>query len=205
MGILFRELGHYYEGALRGEAVELAELPIQYVDYAVWQRDRLQGAVLEEQLGYWRGQLATAPEVLELPTDYPRPAAQTGVQNASLYVPRPAAAAHTGVRTAALHLPLATPRFTKAENPTSMIPAQSDAALSQAMALEGVPGSWQQGLRFIMAQESGGRVDLKNPVHSARGLHTFPWGGQVHNVAARDSAGMPRRDPIVRIEVPRRR
>ena len=55
------------------------------------------------------------------------------------------------------------------ENPTSMIPAQSDAALSQAMALEGVPESWQSSLRFIMAQESGGRVDVKNPVHSARG------------------------------------
>jgi Icc-related predicted phosphoesterase len=48
-------------------------------------------------------------------------------------------------------------------------------------------------------------VTLCGHVHSARGLHTFPWGGQVHNVAARDSAGTPRRDPIVRIEVPRRR
>ncbi len=127
----------------------------------------------------------------------PRPAAQTGVQNASLYVPRPAAAAHTGVRTAALHLPLTTPRFTKAENPTSMIPAQSDAALSQAMALEGVPGSWQQGLRFIMAQESGGRVDVKNPVHSARGLfqltaanyHLNPNGARSFGNAVEEAQG----------------
>jgi hypothetical protein len=101
----------------------------------------------------------------------PAAAAYAGVQNASLYIPRPAGSAQAGVRTAALHVPLAVPRFTKAENPTSMIPAQSDAALSQAMTLEGVPQSWQSGLRFIMAQESGGQVGVKNPVHSARGLY----------------------------------
>jgi hypothetical protein len=56
------------------------------------------------------------------------------------------------------------------EKPTSVIPAGSDAALMQAMTLEGVPQSWQDGLRFIMAQESGGQVNIKNPVHSARGL-----------------------------------
>ena len=97
----------------------------------------------------------------------PAVAAYAGVQNASLY--RPASAAQAGVRTVAARVPLAAPRFTKAENPTSMIPAQSDAALSQAMALEGVPESWQPGLRFIMAQESGGRVGVKNPIHSERG------------------------------------
>ena len=71
---------------------------------------------------------------------------------------------------AALRVPLALPHPRRAENPVSMIPAHSDAALRQAMRLEGVPQSWQSGLRFIMAQESGGRVDAQSPVHSARGL-----------------------------------
>jgi len=78
--------------------------------------------------------------------------------------------AGSGVQTAALHVPLgmAHPRWI--EKPDSALPAQSDAALSHAMTLEGVPSSWQSGLRFIMAQESGGQVNARNPVHSARGL-----------------------------------
>jgi hypothetical protein len=130
----------------------------------------------------------------------PRPPAQTGVQNASLYVPRAAPAAQSGVRTVATRVPLAAPRFTKAENPTSMIPAQSDAALSQAMTLEGVPASWQPrqpSLRFIMAQESGGRVDVKNPIHSARGLfqltaanyHLNPNGARSFGNAVEEAQG----------------
>ena len=126
-----------------------------------------------------------------------RPCAAAGVQNASLYIPRPAAAAQAGVRTAAARVPLAVPRFTQSENPTSMIPAQSDAALSQAMTLEGVPQSWQSGLRFIMAQESGGRVDVKNPVHSARGLfqltaanyHLNPNGARSFGNAVEEAQG----------------
>ena len=55
----------------------LPELPIQYADYAVWQREWLAGEVLEAQLAYWREQLQGAPAVLELPTDYPRPAVQS--------------------------------------------------------------------------------------------------------------------------------
>ena len=47
---------------------------MQYGDYAVWQREWLQGEVLDQQLAYWRKQLAGAPPVLDLPTDYPRPA-----------------------------------------------------------------------------------------------------------------------------------
>ena len=53
------------------------ELPVQYADYAAWQREWLQGEVLEAQLGYWQRQLAGACRVLELPTDRPRPAVQT--------------------------------------------------------------------------------------------------------------------------------
>jgi SLT domain-containing protein len=50
------------------------------------------------------------------------------------------------------------------------IQARTDAALRQAMTIEGVPRSWQPALRFIMPQESAGKVDARNPVHSARGL-----------------------------------
>ena len=50
---------------------------MQYADYAHWQRKRLESALLEQQLTYWRQQLAGAPPALELPTDRPRPAAQT--------------------------------------------------------------------------------------------------------------------------------
>ena len=66
-----------YEAYAAGQESPLAELPIQYADYAVWQREWLQGEVLEEQLGYWRQQLAGAPAVLELPTDRVRPALQS--------------------------------------------------------------------------------------------------------------------------------
>ncbi|RKH86352.1 hypothetical protein D7Y13_42250, partial [Corallococcus praedator] len=55
----------------------LPELPVQYADYAVWQREWLKGEVLEAQLGYWKQRLEGAPRALELPTDKPRPAVQT--------------------------------------------------------------------------------------------------------------------------------
>lgn len=54
----------------------LPELPIQYADFAIWQRERLAGAVLDQKLDYWKKQLAGASGVLELPTDLPRPASQ---------------------------------------------------------------------------------------------------------------------------------
>src|SRR5215213_3050369 len=76
MGVFWRELGALYEAFLRGEPSPLEEPPVQYADYALWQRQWLSGEVLEEQLGYWKEQLAELP-VLELPTDHPRPAVQT--------------------------------------------------------------------------------------------------------------------------------
>ena len=72
-GILFRELGQFYEAFRRGRAPTMEELPIQYADYAVWQRQRLSGEILEQQLGYWKQQLGTEPPLLELPADRPRP------------------------------------------------------------------------------------------------------------------------------------
>ena len=77
VGVLFRELTELYEARRAGRPAGLPELPIQYADFAAWQRDWLQGDVLEEQLGYWRDQLAGAPAVLELPADHPRPAVQS--------------------------------------------------------------------------------------------------------------------------------
>jgi amino acid adenylation domain-containing protein len=77
MQVLAREVAALYEAFGRGLPSPLAELPIQYADYAVWQRGRLEGGELERQLAYWRGQLAGAPPALELQTDRPRPPAQS--------------------------------------------------------------------------------------------------------------------------------
>ncbi len=77
MGVLVREVTQLYEAYLKGEESPLAELSIQYADFAVWQREWMSGEVLERELNYWRQQLAGAPPVLELPTDKPRPAVQS--------------------------------------------------------------------------------------------------------------------------------
>jgi Condensation domain len=76
-GLFFRELRLLYHAFLNGEASPLAPLPIQYADYAVWQREWLGRGALAEQLSYWRRQLAGAPAVLELPADFPRPQVQS--------------------------------------------------------------------------------------------------------------------------------
>ena len=65
MGILMRELSHFYEAEITGRPSSLPELPIQYADYAEWQLEWLQGKVLDEQLDYWKQQLAGAPTRLE--------------------------------------------------------------------------------------------------------------------------------------------
>ncbi|HZN07516.1 MAG TPA: amino acid adenylation domain-containing protein, partial [Pyrinomonadaceae bacterium] len=75
--ILMREMATLYAGYLAGEEPPLTELPIQYVDFANWQREWLQGEVLEKQLAYWQKQLAGAPPTINLPTDRPRPSFQT--------------------------------------------------------------------------------------------------------------------------------
>ncbi len=74
-GVLIREVSaHMLALAGAGAAPALPELPVQYVDYAVWQREWLQGAVLERQLNYWRTQLGGPLPILDLPTDRPYPA-----------------------------------------------------------------------------------------------------------------------------------
>ena len=77
MGVLIRELAALYEAFCAGKPSPLPELPIQYADFAVWQRQWLQGEVLEAQLDYWRQQLSSPPPVLRLPTDRPRPVVET--------------------------------------------------------------------------------------------------------------------------------
>jgi amino acid adenylation domain-containing protein len=74
--LLARELVALYEAFSQKRPSPLPELAIQYVDFAVWQRNWLQGEVLDTQVRYWKKQLADAPAVLELPTDRPRPAVQ---------------------------------------------------------------------------------------------------------------------------------
>ncbi|HEX8558420.1 MAG TPA: amino acid adenylation domain-containing protein [Pyrinomonadaceae bacterium] len=73
MGVLVGELAALYEAALSREPWPLPPLPIQFADYALWQRQRLSGAFLEEQFDYWRRVLAGAPTQLTLPSSRPRP------------------------------------------------------------------------------------------------------------------------------------
>jgi amino acid adenylation domain-containing protein len=89
MGVLVREVAALYGARVSGEDAGLPELPLQYADYAAWQRAWLQGDALEARLAYWRERLAGAPPVLELPTDHPRPAVQgrRGLR-ASMQLPR---------------------------------------------------------------------------------------------------------------------
>ena len=76
LGLLVRELAALYEAFSQARPSPLPDLPIQYADFAVWQRSWLQGKVLERQLGYWKEHLAGVPPLLQLPTNRPRPAEQ---------------------------------------------------------------------------------------------------------------------------------
>ncbi|HSF42721.1 MAG TPA: amino acid adenylation domain-containing protein [Thermoanaerobaculia bacterium] len=75
--VLIRELASLYPAFAAGEEPHLPELPVQYADFALWQRSWLTGLELEAQLAYWKDRLSGAPAVLELPTDRPRPVAPT--------------------------------------------------------------------------------------------------------------------------------
>jgi len=77
LDILFRELSAFYDAFVSGRELEMEALPIQFGDYAAWQREYLNGDVLDEQLSYWRKQLAGAAPQLKVPTDKPRPATQS--------------------------------------------------------------------------------------------------------------------------------
>ncbi|NPD24476.1 non-ribosomal peptide synthetase, partial [Corallococcus exiguus] len=74
LGVLVREIGALYAAFVQGQPSTLPELPLQYADYAAWQRGWLRGDALEREVSFWKGRLAGAPAALELPTDRPRPA-----------------------------------------------------------------------------------------------------------------------------------
>ena len=75
--LLLRELDAIYAALSAGSTPALPDLPIQYADFAAWQREQISGGHLEELLEYWTKQLAGAPERLEIPSDRPRPSAQS--------------------------------------------------------------------------------------------------------------------------------
>ncbi|HWF04399.1 MAG TPA: condensation domain-containing protein, partial [Candidatus Angelobacter sp.] len=76
LGVMVREFTHLYRSFIEKEQTSLLELPVQYADFAVWQRDWLQGDVLDAQLAYWKEELSGVP-VLQLPTDRPRPTVES--------------------------------------------------------------------------------------------------------------------------------
>jgi amino acid adenylation domain-containing protein/FkbM family methyltransferase/non-ribosomal peptide synthase protein (TIGR01720 family) len=76
-GVFIRELVAFYGACSQGRPAALPALSIQYADFAQWQRIWLKGKILDDLLAYWKSQLEGAPAMLELPTDYPRPAVQT--------------------------------------------------------------------------------------------------------------------------------
>jgi amino acid adenylation domain-containing protein/non-ribosomal peptide synthase protein (TIGR01720 family) len=77
IGIFINEFTSIYKNISQNQPVSLPTLKIQYADYAQWQRKHLQGETLENQLDFWKEQLGSNPPVLELPTDYPRPAVKS--------------------------------------------------------------------------------------------------------------------------------
>ncbi len=75
--LLAREVAAHYRACVTGEPLELPELPVQYKDFAAWQRDAISGETLARQLGFWKAQLAGGVDVLRLATDRPRPPLQS--------------------------------------------------------------------------------------------------------------------------------
>ena len=78
VGVFVKEFTALYSAFKADEQSPLPELPIQYGDYAEWQRDSLQGEMLEKQLAYWEEHLASVPAVVELPLDHARPSMPSG-------------------------------------------------------------------------------------------------------------------------------
>ncbi len=96
--VFVRELAALYQAFAAGRPSPLPEPPVQYADFALWQRRWLAGPMLDKQLAYWRGKLAGAPFALDLPTDRPRPALQTYAGGAErLDLPEATAAALAAV------------------------------------------------------------------------------------------------------------
>ncbi|MFM6305866.1 condensation domain-containing protein, partial [Planktothrix sp.] len=77
MKVLLQELSRLYQAFLQKESNPLPDLPIQYGDFAIWQRQQLQGDKLTQEVNYWKQKLTGIPPLLEIPTDHPRPPIQT--------------------------------------------------------------------------------------------------------------------------------
>src|SRR5262249_10853765 len=77
VAVFFREISTIYAAFHAGRPSPLPELPIQYPDFALWQRERFAGERLAEELRFWRGQISGAPETIELPFDHPRAPTRT--------------------------------------------------------------------------------------------------------------------------------
>ncbi|HKV39967.1 MAG TPA: amino acid adenylation domain-containing protein, partial [Blastocatellia bacterium] len=77
IGVFTRDLADFYKADVEGVPAQLSDLPISYIDFAMWQRQWLRGEVLESELAFWRKQLAQAPAILALPLDRPRPPVRT--------------------------------------------------------------------------------------------------------------------------------
>jgi amino acid adenylation domain-containing protein len=75
-GVMFRELAEFYNAKLNNRTATVPELQVQYSDFAVWQKARVGGSLLQKQSAYWTNQLRSAPALLEFPTDFARPAVQ---------------------------------------------------------------------------------------------------------------------------------
>jgi Condensation domain len=76
-GVIYSEFERLYNAALSGDPAALPDLPVQFADFALFQRRRLEGAELDKQVAFWTRHLSGAPQVLELQTDRPRPPVQT--------------------------------------------------------------------------------------------------------------------------------
>jgi amino acid adenylation domain-containing protein/FkbM family methyltransferase len=77
MELIHQEINQLYKSFCQDRSSPLPDLPIQYADFACWQRDWLQGDLLQDQISYWKNELAGAPMILEIPIDKPRPSVQT--------------------------------------------------------------------------------------------------------------------------------
>ena len=77
LGVLYRDLNAFYEASCKNEAPALDELPVQFPDFGAWQRECMRNDAFDEHVAYWKARLAGAPALLTLPTDRPRPVAQT--------------------------------------------------------------------------------------------------------------------------------
>ena len=77
LGVFLRELTAFYQGFVDNNLTEIPALPVQYADFANWQRQQMQGEILEVQLAYWKEQLKGSETILNLPTDFARPAVQS--------------------------------------------------------------------------------------------------------------------------------